>query len=210
MRQNLIKGLSLLFSVYSPLYPADALLLRLMKGRYAIAWAVGLSMLILLLDGIFGEGTGFTVAILLLSYITLHNVWTFLLKRYGRFGSLMVYPIHSWLRTRVQRMTGYRLKGTQLVEIHIDPILTKRVKSNVQAGLMIARDAKRMTQKWTASGETVSVVGTTYEGRLAEVATTKALRNVKRTIRKPGKCPWGSKLLYPNKSWETFIWEIGS
>lgn len=207
MRERLIKKLSLLFSVYSPLYPVDAILLRI--NRNPFSYGMGLAFALLLLLFIFGRGTVISVIILLVGYIVLHHVWTYLLKQSRPYESLTVYPIHSWLRRRIERLVWYRPLGHQIYEIHIDPSLTRRIDNPVQAGLLVSHEAKQLT-KWLKEHDTeVSVIGTTYVARLAETATVAAKRNLRTTVRRPGHCPIGSKILYPNKSWDTFVWEIG-
>ena len=207
MRERLIKKLSLLFSVYSPLYPVDAILLRINRNPYS--YGMGLAFALLLVFFLFGRETELFILAFLLTYVVLHNVWTSLVKRQAVYESLTVYLIHPWLRRHIERLLGYRLSGEQIYEIHIDPSLTRRIDNPVQAGLLVSHEAKQLT-KWLQEQDTeVSVIGTTYVPRLAETATVAAKRNLRTTVRRPGHCPIGSKILYPNKSWDTFVWEIG-
>lgn len=207
MRDRVMTGLSLLFSVYSPLYLVDALVLRALARRDKLM-LLALTCLLFLSMGLFGR-TGFLgFSMFFIGYVALQDLWTRLAKRYYSYGSVTAYPIHPALRPQVMRLTGYRPKGNRLYEIHIDPQLLRRVSSGVQAGVMVLHDAKRFTKKLADQQSPVSVVGTTYESRLAQTATFGARKNLKKTVHKSGTCPLGSKVLYPKKQWDTFVWEI--
>ena len=206
MRKRVIQALSLLFSVYSPFYVLDAVLLRINRG--STRYLVGLGLLLLVDLIAFGRTGVYILAGLFIVYMSLHNVWTRIAKQYSGLNSLSAYPIHPWLRGRVSRVTGYFPAGIQLYEIHIDPTLLKRIKNETQAGVQVLHDAKRFTATIRELGVPTSVIGTTYEARLAELATSGARRNLKETVQKRNVCPVGSKLLYPEREWDTFVWEI--
>ena len=207
MRDRVMTGLSLLFSVYSPLYLVDAFVLRALARRDKLM-LLALTCLLFLSLGLFGRGGLFVFSLSLFGYVALQDLWTRLAKRYYSYGSVTAYPIHPALRHQVTRLTGYRPKGTRLYEIHIDPQLLQRVTNGVQAGVMVLHDAKRFTTKLRDQETSVSVIGTTYEARLAQTATFGARKNLKETVHKSGTCPLGSKILYPKKQWDTFVWDI--
>lgn len=201
-----IQILSLLFSVYSPLYAVGVILLRVDRGSLRYAW--GLVLFLLISFVLYGEtGIAFVGGSLLL-YVSLHHVWVRLARPYSGQTSLSVYPIHPWLRRRITKLTGYRPVGVELYEIHIDPTLLKHAENKVQAGVKVLHDAKHFTEELRKSPAPTSVVGTTYEAKLAELATSGARKNIKKTVHIPNVCPLGSKFLYPKKEWDTFIWEI--
>lgn len=207
MRKRVIQAFSLLFSVYSPFYVLDAVLLRINRG--STRYLVGLSLFLLVILIIFGRTGVYILGGLFVVYMSLHNVWTQIAKQYSGLNSLSAYPIHPWLRGRVTRVTGYCPAGIQLYEIHIDPTLLKKVRNETQAGVQVLHDAKRFTATIRELGVPTSVIGTTYEAQLAELATFGARKNIKETVRKRGVCPFGSKLLYLEREWDTFVWEIG-
>lgn len=206
MKKKTILALSLLFSVYSPFYVGDAVLLRINRGSTNYLVGLGFSSVVVLM--IFGRTGVSILAELFGLYMALHSVWTRLAKGYSGLNSLSAYPIHPWLRGRVTRVTGYCPTGIQLYEIHIDPTLLKRVKNETQAGVQVLHDAKRLTASIRELNVPTSVIGTTYEARLAELATSGARRNLKETVHKRNVYPVGSKLLYPEREWDTFVWEI--
>lgn len=205
MRERTTKILSLLFSVYSPLYLASVILIKINRSP---KYGVGVGLSLLLIDALFGQTTGYIVIGIFLLYITLYTLWIWLIQKNTRLGSLYAYPIHPWLYRRVDYLCGYHPMGHELYEIHIDPKLLKRVPDTIQAGVMVLHDAKHFTAELKQKKESTSVVGTTYEGKLAKVATSGARKNIKSIVHKQGVCPPGSKLLYPQKEWDTFIWEI--
>lgn len=207
MRDRVMTGLSLLYSVYSPLYLVDAFLLRALARRDKLMLVV-LTCLLFLSLGLFGRMGVLVLSMFFVGYVALQDIWTRMAKRYYSYGSVAAYPIHPALRPQVTRLTGYRPKGTRLYEIHIDPQLLRRVTNGVQAGVMVLHDAKRFTTKLRDQETSVSVIGTTYEARLAQTATFGARKNLRETVHKSETCPLGSKVLYPKKQWDTFVWEI--
>ena len=207
MRDRITRLLSLLFSVYSPLYPIDALFIRIL-GRRDKWGLIGLALLCIAILGFTGETGLFIFVVAFSTYGGLIQFWTGNSKRYSTCEGITVYPIHAVLRQRITRLTGYKPTGTELYEIHIDPKLVKRVDNPIRAGMLVTRAAKDVTAELGTMRETVSVIGTTYEARLAAVATAGAKRNLQHTVRRQGVCPLGAKWLFPHRIWDTFIWEI--
>jgi hypothetical protein len=215
--------LSLAFSIYSPTYPLISILLRLILqwerkvviaflfftfiGTWLVAWISG--------NVSFGEVFFVFVAVLLLLFVISYSIWIYLAKHHYRVKeALVVYPLHERLRPWVARNIDYVPVGTQLFELHLDPTLIKQVEKggmdHVRAGVRVAHAARHLTTSLLALDATASVIGTTYEPRLAETATLAVKKQLRQRIDRPGVCPLGERRLFPNKTWDTFVWELAT
>lgn len=227
---TLIKTLSLVYSVYSPVYPLVAVMLRLLSRRerkkmvaifiaFVIA-AIVVDFLAVLVKNasrhvnIVHDGLAI-IYIPIVLFIGTHSLWVYLAKHQYRVDeALVAYPLHERLRPWIARTIGYVPVGKQLVELHIDPALIKQVEKDdmdhVRAGVKVAHAARHLTTSLLALNATASVIGTTYEPRLAETATLAVKKHLHSRIDRPGVCPLGERRLFPNKTWDTFVWELAA
>ncbi|EPZ47896.1 MULTISPECIES: hypothetical protein [Alicyclobacillus] len=200
---RLVKLLSLVFSVYSPLHVLTVVLTYLMHRRSKYILFPLFILLIVSFDGIFKTDDGLEILAGFAVLTGLYMGWVKILRQDYMVGSIVAYPIHPWLNGRVRKLTGYSNVSRAIYELHIDPRLERSV-SGVKAGLRVARDAKQISQQ--LRGHTA--VGTTYEGDLMQMATKYTGSNVRTIVRLENVRPWSETALFPKKKWDTFIWEF--
>lgn len=206
MRDRTMRLLSLLFSVYSPLYPFYAITLRTLVRMDKLL--MGAFILVPLIVYALVGRTGFAVYLVLcLIYLGLQTLWVRFAKEYSIGHGITVYPIHPILRRRISRLVAYTPDGTQLYEVHIDPKLTKNMNNPTRVGMTVVHAARILTSQLSQKDWSTSVIGTTYVPELAQIATRSAKKYIRATTRR-SVCPIGSKWLFPKRQWDTFIWEI--
>ena len=223
MLNRLTKMLSLVFSIYSPAYPLVSIILRLvLRGERkllinSLIFYITGGWVIALISENAGLGEIFwvAVAVILFLFLAFYNGWVYLAKHHYRVDeALLAYPLHERLKPWVARNIDYVPVGKQLVELHVDPTLLKRIEKgdvgHVQAGVKVTHAAQRLTIGLLTLDATVSVIGTTYVPRLAETATLAVKKHLHSRIDRPGVCPSGERRLFPNKTWDTFVWELSA
>lgn len=199
---RLVRALSLLFSVYSPLYFLSVFLI-LLTQRKSKFYLIPILLMLLLVVSKYQNWVAGCFLVLLCVITGLHNLWVWVLRRHYLVGSIFAYPLHPWLYKRVRKITGYTNLSRKIYELHIDSRLS-RSNDGVRAGLRVVKDARRVSRR--LAGQTA--VGTTYEGALMQTATAHTSLSIKSMKHLPGVSTRGQRILYPHQSWDTFVWDF--
>ncbi|MCL6633549.1 MAG: hypothetical protein K6T63_13075 [Alicyclobacillus herbarius] len=206
---RLTRWLSLLFSVYSPLYNVMAFLEWLMlrvRGRVVLLLTVPvLEGVSLFVPSTVQEPILASMGVMLLLAFMLQVAWARAMEHYT-LSLLACYPLHPALRSRVCRFTGYT-PGGDLYEVHVSPKAFKAIESDHREIIRrTQRDAERITLHCAERSRQFAISGVTYTGGFGRVG----YHAVQHLLQEAwcGRFPprFGQRLLYPGKSWSGFVW----
>ncbi len=213
---TLVRGLSLLFSTYSPLYNTMALFQWLLFRK--VGRIVLLGGLVTIECGLEWKLQNPIVPCLILFGLfllgfTLQRLWSWSTRHYT-LSLLTFYPLHPWLRKCIYKKTGYFPTG-DLYEVHVtdsrlQSIAKKTGKKTREFLQEIVRctkaDSQHVTEKYLVLGRPFAIIGVTYTDSFGRVG----YRSVRHRLQQVCYDDWiprlGQRLLFPGKQWWGFVW----
>ncbi|SFU96107.1 hypothetical protein SAMN05421543_11597 [Alicyclobacillus macrosporangiidus] len=206
---KLIRWLSLLFSVYSPIYDVMASLQwLLLRGRGKLVLAVGtfiITATCLYAPASVRTSILLSIAVVIMMTMILQTIWTWAMN-HRTLSLLVVCPLHPALRSRIHRATGIELAG-DLYEVHVSPRKVKELLHDQKEIVRRTRqDAEIITHQCLAAGRPFAITGVTYTDAFGRVGYRAVKHLLKEVYNGAFPIRFGQRLLYPGKSWSVFIW----
>lgn len=194
------KYLSLLFSVYSPAYPIAAL-----WGWCIETWLGRACLLSLfLVCGVLYSPLGYDLLVLYCVLYFLYSLWMASIKTESKgLEVFFLYPLHPWLKKRVQRLTGVTASD-ELCEMHVRSNKMKKLNPR-KIVLSIRNDCKTIEETFMPD-HTVTIAASMYADSFADIGF-RVTENFHELKRIQGLSTFGQRILSQNKKWETRVWE---